>query len=121
MGQIFEQVCKQFLDSASSYKRTGRWWYREDEIDIVALNESENRILFGECKWSRNKVGIKVLDSLKEKSKKVRWENEKRRVEYALFSRAGFTSDLEEGGYDNLKLYTLDDIRKGFSVQSRTR
>ncbi len=121
LGQIFERVCIQFLNSGTEYNRSGRWWHRGDEIDLVALNESENKILFGECKWSKNKVGIKLLDSLKEKSERVRWKNRKRIEEYALFSRAGFTRELKEEENKNLRLYTLEDIREQLSLRTGHR
>jgi AAA+ ATPase superfamily predicted ATPase len=39
----------------------GRWWNRDEEIDLVAINEEQREILFGEAKWSARPVGIDVL------------------------------------------------------------
>jgi len=52
----------------------GRWWYGEEEIDIVGYDDRSATILFGECKWgvlTRNE-SRKILASLKKKSSHVR-------------------------------------------------
>ncbi|ASJ17286.1 hypothetical protein A3L04_09505 [Thermococcus chitonophagus] len=53
----FEEVAKEFLIELNKAKelplrftRIGRWWHREEEIDIVALNERERKVLFVEVK-----------------------------------------------------------------------
>ena len=53
------------------YNKVGRWWNSNNEIDIVALNEDEKAILFGECKYYKDgkQMGAKVYFDLKEKSK----------------------------------------------------
>ena len=73
--------------------KVGRWWDKNTEIDIVALGE-DNKIVFGECKYSNKQVGLNVLNELKEKSKKVIWNNDKREEYYILFSKSGFSQDL---------------------------
>lgn len=75
-------------------KKLGRWWDKDEEIDIVGMGENE--ILFGECKWSSKKVGLSVLYDLKEKSRKVKWKDNKREEYFILFSKEGFTPELRE-------------------------
>ena len=75
-------------------KKLGRWWDKGEEIDIVGMGENE--ILFGECKWSSKKVGLSVLYDLKEKSRKVKWKDNKREEYFILFSKEGFTPELRE-------------------------
>ena len=108
----FEDVCKEFIISnKNTYSKVGNWWYKEDEIDIVALNERDNKILFGECKWSNREVDHRLLDDLKSKSKKVRW-NKDRKDEYVLFSKSGFAEDLvkKASGSKDLSLYSPKDM-----------
>lgn len=38
----------------------GRWWDKETEIDFVAFNEKENRICFGESKWTNDKIDVRI-------------------------------------------------------------
>jgi len=122
VGKKFEKVCRGFLrekskqDKNYSFPKIGRWWYKENEIDIVGLNERENKILFTECKWSKNKAGMDLLNDLKEKSKKVRWKNDDREERYALFSKSGFDDKLKEQAseYEEVHLYSLEDMKKSF-------
>jgi len=71
------------------FNRLGRWWDRNEEIDIVGLNRERNRSLFGEVKWSKNLVGVDVLKSLQEKAKKVTWGNDKTIKLLVLFPGPG--------------------------------
>lgn len=94
-SQTFEEVCRSYvrkgLIEGLKFNKIGRWWSKDAEIDIVAINEDENSILFGEAKWSTKKVGIDVLNDLKRKSKMVDWGRKNRKEYYTLFSRKGFT------------------------------
>ncbi|MGQ9556310.1 MAG: ATP-binding protein, partial [Anaerolineae bacterium] len=75
-------------------ERVGAWWDAHEEIDIIAVSDSERAILFGECKWWMDQVGLNVLLDLKRKSRITnvsgRWTQE----HYALFSKSGFTPEL---------------------------
>jgi AAA+ ATPase superfamily predicted ATPase len=53
--------------------KVGRWWDKNEEIDIVALNEDEKKALFGEAKWSNRPVGVDVYENLKRKTYLVEW------------------------------------------------
>lgn len=75
-------------------KKLGRWWDKNEEIDIVGIGEKE--VIFGECKWSNKKVGISVLLKLKEKSNKVKFKNNVEKKYYILFSKSGFSDELIE-------------------------
>jgi len=79
---------------------------------VVALNEKKKEILFGECKWSKNRVGRKVLYELEEKSEEVKWRIGRRKERFILFSKNGFTRELEELSRerDDLELYDLKRI-----------
>ena len=70
--------------------RVGRWWEREQEIDVVGIKREG--LVLGECKWSKKKVGEVLLRDLEEKAELVQEEN----VKYYLFSRSGFTKNCME-------------------------
>lgn len=112
MGQIFEEVCLKAVNRDYGYSKIGRWWYKDSEIDIVALNEKDDRILFGECKWSKDKIDIGVLKTLERKSSQVRWRNESRKETFGLFSKSGFEKKIlnEAEERDDIILYQLEDI-----------
>lgn len=99
MGSVFEEICKQYLWSlllhgtcAVDFTDIGRWWgtnvktRQQVEIDIMGTAD-KNTALFGECKWTNEKVDRGVLDGLVEKSTLFHYQNR----HYYLFSKSGFT------------------------------
>ncbi len=94
-SHAYETYAQEWIVRHSPFvlQRVGKWWDKSIEIDLVALNTSENIILFGEVKWSRNPVGVDILHALKEKSTHVLWGGPNRKDRYILFSRSGFTPD----------------------------
>ncbi len=89
----------------------GRWWDRNEKIDVVALNEKENKILFGEVKWSNKPVGIDIYKNLKRKSSLVQWGKESRKEYYCLFSKNGFTDEMKRiAKKENVKLFHKDNL-----------
>lgn len=58
------------------YAKIGSWWYQHHEIDIVALNKQKKSILFGECKWQKQKRDTSVYERLMEKKEQVQWNND---------------------------------------------
>ena len=75
-------------------RSVGRWWDDHDEIDVVAVGEEG--ALLGECKWTTRPVGTNVLAELRRKAQPLLARQGWRRVTYALFARAGFTSALRD-------------------------
>jgi len=58
LGWVFEDVSRQFLIGLNRaqklpfrFTKIGRWWRKGEEVDLVALNESEKKALLGEVKW----------------------------------------------------------------------
>ncbi|WP_082089134.1 DUF234 domain-containing protein [Methanosarcina siciliae] len=45
----------------------GSWWKVGEEINLAAINEKSDEILFGKIKYSTRKTKIKVLNNLKER------------------------------------------------------
>jgi uncharacterized protein len=107
---IFEAICKEWLWKLNlfSYSKIGRWWEKEEEIDIIALNEKDNRILFAECKWQDNVDVGKIIKELRDKSKLVEWGSPGRNEEFAIFAKSFKSKYIEKGVY----LFDLDDLIK---------
>ncbi|MGM5483372.1 MAG: DUF234 domain-containing protein [Nanobdellota archaeon] len=87
LGFKFEDICRDYLRK-EDYEKIGRWWHKEQEIDIVALNEEKKEILFAECKWKDNVDGNKLLTELKNKTKLVNWYNEERKEKHLIFAKS---------------------------------
>ena len=98
VSKAYERLCLESLIAHDEIKfpisKVGRWWSKNEEIDVVGLGEKE--IIFGECKWSKKHVGLSVLFTLKKKAKKVKWKNNNREEYFILFSKSGFSPDLIE-------------------------
>jgi len=98
VSKAYERLCLESLIAHEEINfpisKVGRWWTKNEEIDVVGLGEKE--IIFGECKWSKKHVGLNVLFALKEKAKKVKWKNSSREEYFILFSKSGFSLDLIE-------------------------
>lgn len=118
-GHVFEEIALQYIQYQVKqgsgyplYLQYGSWWgtdprkRREEEIDLVCTDE-EN-ILCGECKWKQEPMDLPVLRLLQERSELIR---KGRKIQYALFSRAGFTPRLEtEARKENVLLLTPREL-----------
>jgi AAA+ ATPase superfamily predicted ATPase len=92
-------------------ERIGGWWNRDAEIDVLAINLTEKIALVGECKWTIHPVGASVLDDLKQKAEILLKEHQIKKVQFALFSRKGFTADVEaKSKNEGIRLFTADSI-----------
>ncbi|WP_136688971.1 ATP-binding protein [Halorhabdus amylolytica] len=117
VGRQFEDICREVIDVEADYAKIGGWWYDEDEIDVVALDEDRERILFGEAKWRSDEVGSDELERLRAKADRVRWRSDQREERYALFSKRGFSERLlEEGSGTAVELYDLERIERILTV-----
>ncbi|XVH32635.1 ATP-binding protein [Haloferacaceae archaeon DSL9] len=118
-ASTFEDVCQEAVwegvrrGEFDAYSEIGRWWYGEDEIDIVGLSPNDDRILFAECKWTSEPVGNALVESLQAKAANVRWGLSDRDERFALLSKSGFVDGLEEQldeSWSLLSLPELDDL-----------
>ena len=104
MGKVFEEICRQYLwklllngNSPIAFTSLGRWWgndpihKRQAEIDIMG-EQDKDTALFGECKWTNEKVDLGVLETLIERSNLFAYQNK----HFFLFSKSGFTKGCEE-------------------------
>lgn len=120
MGPVFEEISKQYLWNALVYGNCpvnfhdlGRWWgtnkktRQQEEIDIMGVQD-KNTALFGECKWTNEKVDLAVLEKLKERGDLFNYNSKY----FYLFAKSGFTkgciSKAEEMG--NVTLVTYKDM-----------
>jgi len=115
VSENYENAAKEVINNHKSrffpINKIGRWWDRNEEIDIVVLNEEENKILFGEVKWSNKPVGVDIYNSLKRKSLKVELHKDRRNEYFCLFSKSGFTeSMLKAAEKEKVTLFHKDKI-----------
>ncbi len=124
MGKVFEDICTQYLwkmliegKCAVEFKSLGRWWgndpsqRRQAEIDIMG-EQDKNTALFGECKWTNEKVDIGVLETLIKRSRIFSYIN----MHYYLFAKSGFTKGCIDKANElgNVTLVSYMDIIGAF-------
>lgn len=112
LGIIFEDVLLEIFRERKDlfpFKPTklGRWWGKEREIDIIAIDEKYDEILFAEAKYTQKKVGSDLYFDLIEKSKEVKWRNKTRKEHYMIVSKSGFERNLKD---KNVKCLGLNAI-----------
>ncbi|MGM0510650.1 MAG: DUF234 domain-containing protein, partial [Thermoplasmatota archaeon] len=81
---------------------------KQQEIDIVAVDEDKNEIMFGECKWSEDINARSLYNKLKEKKGEVRWKNENRKESFVLFARS-FKDDFSADDLTCIDLKKIDE------------
>ncbi len=101
ISTIYEDICKDLCgdlmrDGLMQYTAIGKWWSKDGEIDVVAIDEETKTAYFGECKWSNKRVGEDIYHELVRKSGLVEWHKGKRKDKFILFSKSGFTSRMIE-------------------------
>lgn len=103
----FEELAREFLTLSRpiEFESLGRWWYKGEEIDIVAVGKSETTLI--EVKWKElgKKDALKVLRELEVKAEKVRSAG-KTRLGLIAKSVKG-KDELREEGY---LAWDLEDI-----------
>lgn len=106
MGSVFEDIGLQYLlrENAKQalpdlYPSFGRWWgnnpvkKQQDEIDIMAV--SADSMLFAECKWRNEPMGLPELQLLQERSHLFTGSARKKQDRvYYLLSKSGFSEQL---------------------------
>jgi AAA+ ATPase superfamily predicted ATPase len=98
LSSIYEKVAietvRNHADRLFPFTGIGRWWDKNEEIDIVAVNKDQNSVLFGEVKWSEKLIGTDIFEELKRKARKLEWGLEGRKEFFCLFSKKGFTESM---------------------------
>lgn len=121
MGGVFEEICKQYLwklllagRCAVNFSDLGRWWganpktRTQEEIDIVGAGK--DAALFAECKWTNEKAGLGVLETLVERGNLFNYGKK----HFYLFAKTGFTKGCMDKAAEmgNVTLIAYRDMLK---------
>lgn len=124
MGKVFEEICKQYLwtlllkgESPIDFKDLGRWWgtdsaaHSQIEIDIMG-EQDKNEALFGECKWTNEKVDVGVLETLIKRSRMFPYK----KTQLYLFAKSGFTKGCVDKAKEmgNVALVSYGEMMEKF-------
>ena len=89
----YEDVCRQYLRMLNHQGKLpfyasslGRWWDKNTEIDILAMDRTQQNLLLCECKYRNSPVDVKDIKHLQAK-KPYNALN----IFYYFFSKSGYT------------------------------
>lgn len=133
IGYRFEELCREYLipkmaaELPFRFTKLGKQWGKIPaaekgknvyDIDVVALNEEEKKILFVEAKWRDLSLeeSKNILDELKRKAGHVQWFNERREEFYGLIAKKIDGKEKMKGG--SHFLYDLRDLESILSSTS---
>lgn len=115
MGKVFEDICRQYLwkllisgKTPIEFTSLGRWWGNDPvhkcqaEIDIMG-EQDKNTAVFGECKWTNEKVDLGVLETLMERSNIFSYKTKY----FYLFSKSGFTKGCTDKAKELGNVFSL--------------
>lgn len=120
-GPVFEDVVREAVIAENSrgglpipLARVGRFWDRNSEIDICALGMDENAYLWGECRWRKEKMGVEVLEALKQKIQDSGFGSAHNHL--ILCSKSGFKQSLiDKAKREPVILWDLEAVEKALS------
>lgn len=119
-SSAFENICIEWLWKQNknhkldfTITKAGKWWNKKEEIDIVAFNETREKLILAECKFHNTPVNdsdlkkhiCKALTDLKLKSNvELNWW-------YISFN--GYTQEaLSFAKINNIRLLTGEDLKQ---------
>lgn len=99
MGGMFEWICRDYARRyltevlPTAAQEVGQIWAADYDIDVAGrlLNGAA---FAGECKWWGGPMGMNVLQRLRDTATRSSYERQAQERYLLLFSRSGFTSDL---------------------------
>jgi len=107
LSYVFEQLSNALLAHrlapSDPILSQGSWWDRRSEYDLLAITRS-GRVILGECKYTGRAVTKGELTKLQDKAAQtgIRVDT------YALFSRSGFSKELEGMAGEGLLLFGIE-------------
>lgn len=122
MGGVFEDICRQYLwklllegKCEVTFTDLGRWWgtnpktRTQEEIDIMGADK--DMALFGECKWTNERIDLGVLETLVERSNLFHYKKR----HFYLFAKTGFTKGCIQRADEmgNVSLVAYEDMLEG--------
>jgi AAA+ ATPase superfamily predicted ATPase len=118
----FERLCREWVWAAAAAgeitwipEEVGAYWKQQRgegvQLDVVAANRAERRLLIGEAKWGQGRVGRQVLTDLIARSQRMPQVADGWLVQYVLFAREGFSAAAKEAARERgARLVTLPEM-----------
>ncbi|HKZ94936.1 MAG TPA: ATP-binding protein [Candidatus Bathyarchaeia archaeon] len=94
LGSTYEQAARELLTEMKrknqlpfTFQTIGKWWHKDTEIDLIALDQEKTTATFIEVKWStlNNKDCQRILSDLEAKASAFRWP--RKQENYAIIAK----------------------------------
>jgi AAA+ ATPase superfamily predicted ATPase len=118
LGYVFEQVTQEILTEIQRkdklpfrFTTMGKWWFKNTEIDLIALDEETRTTTFLETKWSNlnEQDTQRTLNNLKTKAQQFRW-NRKEENYGIIAKKITAKQQLRSKGYIALDLTDFEQL-----------
>ena len=113
IGFAFEEIAINWIKRKKEFNDYifGRWWDKQEEIDIIGIDKKNNKIIFSEVKWKNLSYSHanSVIKKLQKKSEKVFWNKNAKQQFILIAKNVQRKKDLTKQGY---LIFDLDDIIK---------
>ena len=106
----FIQLSQEFLKFSlkdEGLLECSSYWDDQNELDIYAKTKSK-KIIVGSCKYTNSKVKKSELSRLQQKCQELNIKADT----FVIFSKKGFSSELKSLKGENLKLYTIKNLKQ---------
>jgi AAA+ ATPase superfamily predicted ATPase len=117
LGHAFEQVAAELLVEMNTnqtlpfdFTSIGKWWFKSNEIDLVALDEEKQTATFIETKWSTLNLQDcqRILQTLRAKAQQFQWPHKKEN--YVIIAK--HITNKEQLTKQGQLVFDLEDFEK---------
>ncbi len=121
---VFEELCREWVWAAAAMgelnfqpEAVGAYWGRSRgkgvQLDVVAVNRREKKLLIGEAKWGKGTLSRQVLTDLVKRSQRMPQVETGWSVEYVLFAREKFSEAAQTAANEiGARLVPLPEIEQ---------
>ncbi|MDL1894789.1 ATP-binding protein [Anaerolineae bacterium CFX7] len=118
----FEEICREWVWQQADQGKlpfkpdnVGSHWGRGIQIDVAAINWTEQWLLLGECKWGTDRISAQLVKEFEEKTHRfVAKEFNAWNVHKIFFARGGFTeaaqTEATRAGIELVGLKELEEL-----------
>lgn len=112
---VYEDICRAQLVNESGklgfiISKIGSYWDSKVEIDVVAIDNDNKKLIIGECKYLNNPMKDSVFYNLVEKADRIKSYDGYEKV-YVLFSLNGFEDRITNLSKERNDLILFDNSK----------
>ncbi len=110
---VYEDICREQLVTRAKelgllVSKIGSYWDSKVEIDVVAIDNENKKLILGECKYNNKPMNDSVFYNLIQKSHSIKGYDEYEKV-YILFSINNFDDRVKKLSKERSDLILFDD------------